>query len=280
MSTLRCPTHGVPIHNASLCPTCLADLERDLGDIPALVDELDTTLARQDHIERGGFTELDPDAAMPVTARIQPLAYNPIASTVGTELHATLVGWVRDIHGEMPIPWPADNATAMSRWLLRHFASIRTHPAADQLRDEIGYAVDQVRRAVDRPTQRMFVGPCLNPVEDVGKCQADLYARPSAATVICHDCGAEHDIGERRTWLLAQAEDQLAHAELIGRAAPALGVEVTPAAIRGYAIRGRIVPHGTDLQGRPLYRVGDVIDVARDVLARRSEKKERERRAG
>lgn len=280
MTALRCPEHGEPIRNATLCPKCLAGVEKDLGDVAALTDELNTTLARQDHIDRAGFTDEDPDAALPVTARIQPLAYNPVASTADTELHATLVGWVRDLHGELPTPWPDDNATAMSRWMLRHFDLIRTHPAADQLRDEIGYAVDQVRRAVDRPVQRVFVGPCLEPIEDIGKCQADLYARPTADTVICHTCGAEHDIETRRAWLLAQAEDQLAHAELIGRAAPALGVEVTPAAIRGYATRGRIVPHGTDLQGRPLYRVGDVIDVARDVLSRRAEKKERERRAG
>src|SRR5206468_1604850 len=54
MTNLRCPFHDVPFRDATICPSCLHDLERDLGDIPALIDEIHITLSRQARIDAAG----------------------------------------------------------------------------------------------------------------------------------------------------------------------------------------------------------------------------------
>ena len=78
----------------------------------------------------------------------------------------------------------------------------------------------------------------------------------------CPACSTEHDAATRREWLLEAARDQLLHAGWMAAALSALlGEQVTDAQVRGYAHRGRIVAHGTDERGRPVYRVGDVLDM-------------------
>jgi hypothetical protein len=51
---------------------------------------------------------------------------------------------------------------------------------------------------------------------------------------------------------------------------------VTASQIRGWAFRGRLIAHGTDQDDRPLYRVGDVIDLLASFV-RRAEELERKR---
>ena len=249
---LRCAVHGVPIHDATLCSRCTWDVERDLGDVPALVDELDLTLSRQTAI---GYREGGRSAE---TA----LPFNVSASDVRDNLKATLVGWVRDLHEQTPdAAWPDDTAAACSRWLLARIGDIRVHPAGDQLRDEIGYAVGEARRIVDRPADRMYVGPCRSDVDGV-ICAEELYAKLGDDTIKCRACGTRHDTSERRAWLLAAVDDQLAHATLAARAVSGLGVDVTPERIRKWKERGRIMPHSVDREGRPLYRIEDVVALA------------------
>ena len=213
----------------------------------------------------------------------KPLPFNDRAAGVARQVHARLDVWVHALHvdGE---PWPARDVVEVSRWLLARLPKVARHPAAASIERDVRRVVADLRRAVDRPADRWFMGPCDSDgcldehllVDDDGRARVvqrptELYANPGAEVVRCGRCRVEYDVAERRAYLLAAAEDQLAHAELIGRAAPALGIEITPNAVRGYAHRGRIVEHGTDLDGRPLYRVGDVIAVAQEVLAHRAE---------
>jgi hypothetical protein len=55
--------------------------------------------------------------------------------------------------------------------------------------------------------------------------------------------------------------DHLTYAETIARALSGWGWKVTSAQIRGYAHRHRLLAHGADEHERPLYRVGDVVDL-------------------
>lgn len=250
------------------------DAEHGLGH------EIDATVARQTATKprEGG------------RSASKPLPFNDFAARVAAEVHATLGSWVRDLHDDAE-PWPVDDVVPFAAWLMRHLDRIATHPAAEQIERDVHRAVEALRRAIDRPADRWWLGPCDTDgcleehllVDDDGRSQVvrrptELYAAPDAAEVTCRNCKAAYPVEDRRAYLLAAAEDVLAHAELIGRAAPALGIEITPDAVRGYAHRKRIVAKGTDLQGRPLYRVGDVLTVAQDALARRAEKHARESR--
>jgi hypothetical protein len=186
-----------------------------------------------------------------------------------------LTTWARDVadvvgflaaHSTSP-------ARAGARILLNHVPEIRRHPAVVELVDEITDAVAQARRAVDRPADRMFVGPCMSEQpDDEGRlvtCLEDLYARQGAGTVRCKVCTWEHDVAERRQWLLDRAADRLftvrEAAQMMGDVG---GIRVTEDRIRGYLRRDRIAYHpiGT---GRGI-RLGDLLAVVIDDGERKS----------
>lgn len=48
----RCPAHGRPLRDASLCAACVTELEKSLADLGAYCDELVTMLTRQDRVPR------------------------------------------------------------------------------------------------------------------------------------------------------------------------------------------------------------------------------------
>lgn len=284
MADRTCPTHGQPIRgDANLCSACRTNFERDLGDLPALIDEIETTLSRQTATaDRVGGRS---DEA--------PLPFNYRAAGTFREVHKTLRQWVHQLlltSDRVPVNEPAP----LARWMHGRLDRLVQHPLAVELANDIAGLVYALRRGIDLGPELLFAGPCggtitdddgerpcveLDPSDPKGQRlrPTELYAVAGKPVLTCRRCRTRYDVEERRVWLLAEAQGVLAHAELIGRAAPALGVDITPAAVRGYADRGRIVPHGTDVQGRPLYRLGDVIDVARDVLARRAEQVEKRR---
>lgn len=180
---------GLPSPDTTLCARCTYTLEKDLAEVPNLCDQLDVTLSRQTAVtpHDGG------------KAAETPLPFNVNASEARTNLHATLVGWVRDIHDGSE-QWPADETPLLSRWLFSRLNRIRVHVAADALADEIGYAVSEARRAVDRPKNRsrVFVAPCLEV-----SCTGELWATfPLAdydaddtsthAVMACTECEASY----------------------------------------------------------------------------------------
>lgn len=252
---------------SQICGACAGQLQRALADVPFIAAQLRVSLARQSS-KSGG-----------VKASTVPLPYDIRAAEAGWVLRSALSGWVRLLadgceasgpvhavceHASCELirlgAWPEDELQAMSRWLLvRHHGLVR-HPAAVEAHGEITEAVRQAERAIDARAERWYAGPC--------QCGEDLYARPGAALVTCHACAEQYDVAERRSYLLAAAEDTLAGATLIAQALTSLGQPVTPDRMWKWAERGRIVKRGTDLRGKPLYRVGDVIDL----LANQSEK--------
>jgi hypothetical protein len=68
-------------------------------------------------------------------------------------------------------------------------------------------------------------------------------------------------VGEGRRRLLLAAGERLVTAADAARALQVLGHRVTPASVRGHARRGRLRVRGTGSSGRPLYSLGDVVDV-------------------
>lgn len=244
VSPCAAPDCDRPARDANVCNTCAAKLEIALSDVPALTDELETTLTRQARIgDPSGGNRRGGETLVP---------FHPRASEVGWTLWQTLVAWVRELHTE-PEGYPHDSPSIMSRWLLTRAERIRQHQAGGEAVDELTTAVDQVWRVIDRPAQRWYAGAC--------SCGEHLYATPGARSFTCRGCGADYDVAQRQEWLRAAAEDQLAHAALISQALTTLALPVTPQRIRKWAERGQLVAHSVDTHGRALYRVGEVIEL-------------------
>lgn len=219
-----------------------------------------------------GRVSLGSGASVASTATEAPLPYTPSASDLASVLDNTLATWLRDVAGDYVRG--VTTTVAAAAWLAEHPVDLATHPAADELYDEIIAVVREVERQVDRRPDRVYLGTCGAWVGedrhefDVDQCPAQLYARPGAAVAICRTCGTRYDVAERRAWMLGSAEDALLTAVDCARALSGLGDAVSVNTIRQWKHRGRLVAHGHD-GDRPLYRLGDIIDLlaAREVVA-------------
>lgn len=258
-----------PSHDATICRTCASDLERALGDIPALADELDTTLARQ--------TALG-DCNGKARSATRPLPYDPRASEAQWVLRNRLVGWVRELSGDgtessetdaqrRAAVFPDDNLASMARWLLARSRELAQHSAGGEAVDEITRAVDDVWRVIDRPPGTLYAGGCDGtgrvPAEDDGwrPCGYALHAYPSAAWVRCPLCGATYDMAAREDWLLDAMEDAVGSPEELAACFRRVDIPVAYSTICAYAQQKRIPVHSRGARGYPLYRGGDVLDV-------------------
>jgi hypothetical protein len=257
--TRRCdrPAH----QDLAICLACCGDLERHLGDVPALAAELDLQISRQTATGNGGGAR----------STTRPLAFDSRASDVAHRLRNTLGTWVRDIGGNPP----ADNPAAMALWLLARMDVLRKHPAAEQICGDFdsllaaprrSFAGGAVWRAIDRRPEQIYAGIC-SIATDAGECPEVLYADAGKSTVTCRACRWEHNVPARRQVMLDALEDRLMTAFEIARAAAHLQVVDSSGRaeklIATWVDRKRIQARGVNAKGRPTYRFGEV----RDLLA-------------
>lgn len=242
-----CPVPGCDRYASEwlVCRSCAARLGRDLSAIPALVDQVSLTLARQSgSAPRSGARSTE-----------EPLVYNLAASEALGSLKAVLVGWVRDLVEHGAHPWPADSEAACARWLLLRVAVLRMHPAAGEIVAEVGETTSRCWRVIDRPPNLWFAGPCEG-------CGRDLYAEAGAITATCSACGGRHEVLARRAYLLdAARECELTMADLLRVLPQWLGAPLNDSTLRSWRRRGRVLPRGLTLAGRETFRVGDVLDL-------------------
>lgn len=244
MIHLPCPVDGCdrPRRGSEqICGACAAELQRALQAVPGLARELDVTLARLG--SRAG----------PGRPATPPLPYHPGASEAADVLRSALVGWVRELR-RPDEPWPADTPASMAAWLSERHSRLTGHAAAEEAHGEITAAVRAAQRAIDRPPGRVYAGPCT-------QCSMPLYAKPAATAVACRSCGTGHSVEERREWMLEALRDHLAPAHQVAHILAQLVAPVRADRVRQWAARGRILPHGRDAAGRPLYRIGDALEL-------------------
>ncbi|MER5622489.1 hypothetical protein ABT061_15740 [Streptosporangium sp. NPDC002544] len=265
--SLTCPVPScvrtMPGH-LRVCRACSTDLLRDLRDVPSLARHLEEAATRQVRLGTPGGGP----------RREEPVPWDDRARTAQHALRTVLVGWVRVLqHGVRPYEGPtcqdcahrsciyislgrspADTMPAMAVWLIRHRAILLGRHSAPEAIDGIREAIRQARRAIDRPADRIYAGPC-------NECGADLLAKPGARTIVCRPCAMIYDIGPRLEWMRRQVETTRGTATWVATAATTLGYDATPAGVRGLAHRLRLFAYGVDQLGRPLYRVGHVLDL-------------------
>lgn len=250
----------------STCPVCTAEqpegllchndttrLEQVLAEVPWLVEQLTITISKQAKI--GG------QAGKGAPARERnPINYG--ALIVADELGNTLTTWARDI-GYVDTRVHQQSTKDANAYLLSNIALIRRHPAVEELLDEILDATSRARRAVDKPADRVFLGPCNGETpDDQGRmvtCLDDLYCRPNSTWATCRTCGSEHDVNERRTWLLDQAADRIVTpreaAHLIGNVGH---IDVNATRIRNWINRKQL-PTRLGPTDEKHFRLGDLL---------------------
>jgi predicted amidophosphoribosyltransferase len=191
---------GRPTRDAAyFCEDCGDQLARALGDIPWLVEELETTITGQ----RGAATT---GHASPSAERPSPVNWG--ASEAQTHLRGILVAWVRFCdeehvrNREADQSLPADDLLAMSRWLMWRVDGLALLDIGADAVEEIISAVAHCRRVIDRPADRLFMGAC-------DECQAPMWARAGRGDVTCPRCGTRQAVEGRREALEVEAMDQL-----------------------------------------------------------------------
>jgi hypothetical protein len=159
--TCRVSSCDRPVADGYVCARCARDLERALGDIPAVVHQLNLTLAKQtryaDRAERGGNE--------------QPLPMDPQASAAASELRHHLCNWVTIVAETRGLPLPAaaiyhpggePGMDTLARWMLHHVEWLRHHEHGHVAVEELTGDMRTARRIIDVPANRTTfpVGPC------------------------------------------------------------------------------------------------------------------------
>jgi hypothetical protein len=165
-----------------------------------------------------------------------------------------------------------DPIISLAEFLAGHLEWVRHKPFADEFMADIDACWRVVRSLATGPASQRYLGPCgAFQVDDTESgyegpaCPGDIYAREGAQHGACRTCGATVGVDDRRAWLDAEVRS---HAFRAVEIAQAYGVNVNT--IRSWASRGQLVPHGHDSDERPLFNVGDVLDLAAADAARRA----------
>jgi hypothetical protein len=265
----RVPYCQRPVHAASVCDPCLDDLEADLralgarraGEGTGLAHALEAAYLRQQRFSVASIGIPNPDESS--------VPYNEAAGKVRRDLSRTLLRWwlvVQDVtpdsgyvcYGERT---PA-TVEAMVEYLLRYRGWFRANPAGADAVVDFSRITGKAKAVVDRPPDLVYLGICsmrTKTPDGVDECPEDLYAVHGKDVTVCRRCKNQHDVKHRQQILLNSVKDQLATASDISRGLSGLDMVVTAERIRQWKTRGRIVPRGD--ADRPLYRVGDVIDL-------------------
>lgn len=196
------------------------------------------------------------------------------------EVTNAVTTWVRHVAEERGVNGPeshgecrsgADGGTplgAAARWLCGHLEWLRHRREWSELHADVAAAERVLRSVVDGPPPRRWLGQCGAPGDD-GPCRLDIVATPGKDTARCR-CGASVVVADRLAELAVLVRGYSYTASEIAEAYP----EIRANTIRVWASRGRILATG-EVDGRPTYDLGEVLDRARDELRRRAEREAR-----
>jgi hypothetical protein len=218
------------------------------------VDELDVTITRTS--KTGGAS-----ISVVVRGAEKPLPFHEAASEMQWVLRNTVSTWARDFaEANTHLTLTATTVEEAAAWMAQFPTLLAMHPAAVELHDELVSLVRQINRVIDRPADRVYVGPCGGSFAGV-PCDQPLFGRGGWHEVRCHACGTEWSVEDRREWMLSTLEDKRATSGQLVTLVTANGVPITASTIRSWVARGKLASVGSDEGGRPTYRVGDVLDV-------------------
>ncbi len=255
---------GTLEHDRFVCRADLDVLRRHLERLPELVTDLDVAFAKEAQFGASGGRSSE-----------RPAAFGYAAAEALWVLRSALGGnawWVAGIRGHSP----AVVSLRHGAYVLDGLDWISRHPDGWVVVDELLAAFGQAWRAIDRPVERRYAGVCHSFTAeqriqsaifgvDIDTCSTPLYAMSDSDVVECPGCGTVYEVQARRDAMLEQLRDHTLTAAEMSRAVDGLGVDVNADRIRQWKRRGLIAQAGLDQRARPLYRVGDVLDIVAGV---------------
>lgn len=281
------------VDTAYLCGDCTAHLRSDLESIldrtepptqaglahrviPGLAEDLTVAITKQSRFTQmpgsGRPAKRATDEHRTVLAE-QPLAFGYAASEARTVLTSTLAYWTAAIAEQRGLSHPAYTLTDMATFLASQTQWIRNQPAGNEAHDELTTAIRNARRAVDRPQDRVYAGPCITDqdmsvylrvfaaTEIQARCDGHLYAREGSTIATCDTCARDMPLNDARDPLLARIDNMHLTATEIVTALGGLGQKINANTLRTWAHRGLLTNHAPTGE-RPRYRVADVRSLA------------------
>lgn len=267
---------GRAISDRYFCEGCGDDLARALGDIPALVEELDITITKVKGLD---YRKVGGGSGGKKTGYPSPPEWT--TSMARDNLRAVMVAWVLFCHQEQirnqspHVGLPADTLQAMSRYMLWRVDGLGLHDIGPTAVEEITSAVDKCRRLIDRPADRQYLGQCpaCAAVGDDGR----LYAKPGGAMARCNGCGEQADAAALRTRLLAELDDRLCTAAEVAELSTYLGLpddrERIRKRIERWGASDRHTLRRVHMNGQDHYRFGAAYVALMEHESKRGERK-------
>jgi Domain of unknown function (DUF1922) len=244
----RVPSCDYLAGDGFVCPTCVEEWEVHLGNVAALVEDLEVAARKQVKFGgRGGNPYTVPvrsaiDIDWTTERHIQPshmartdqpMPSDPRASYWLNRLHNELVGQVRLICDTNHIDVPKLGTTvAMSLWLLGQAGQLPVLPEQDGwgLVHDLGQVYRDCVDTIDAPKRHKYVRVC--------ECGLSLWAKHDATTAKCA-CGHVYDVAAEHAARIDKARDRLV---TIDEAATLSGAK--RGTIRQWINRGRIEAQG------------------------------------
>lgn len=283
--TITC-TCGQPTSGAWLCDDCTKTFRWAIVNVGAHLADLGTIERREARYGDAGSTKGSIGKTQPLPMDMRFAGTKEAGTQLKYDAWATVVAWCRVVMEDQPevdgttCPhaclhidcaqirrrrWPSNTVPSMIHYLARQFRHILTQQWAPDMLDEFRDLERRLTWMVDRPPVRWYAGRC-GFTDEYGTCVAELYAREDRGYIDCPSCGIRHDVGERRTRLLDEADDHLVTATQAARALLTWteydGTETKLVdRIRKWRDREQLdVADVTSLHGRDrhLYRLGDI----------------------
>ncbi|QLF83879.1 helix-turn-helix DNA binding domain protein [Gordonia phage Moosehead] len=172
-----------------------------------------------------------------------PVVFNENAAEVAAVLHGTLRAWVEHTCSHSTRTWPGEQRSAQyADWLDRHLIDLAKTEEAPTAADELTDAWKQAKRAIDRPQDQEFAGPCQSTTDGV-EC-GGVYCPKNADLKNCQTCGVTVDILALRAAMESVMRDRLyTKQELRTALVIYLKKPVPRSTIDGWIAHGRLADH-------------------------------------
>lgn len=176
----------------TICWDHTAPLQQHLAELDSTIQELRTTMARQDV----GSPSHGSGSTTP-----QP-AINLDALEAYEQLRTVIIGWAVTLQGRA-FYWIATTETAGS-YLLANLDMVRRQDWACDLAAELAQAVRGAVNATDRAADKISLGPCRNVFEGI-RCPDTITAIKGEAWGRCRTCGETVNVHDHQRAMIDAA---------------------------------------------------------------------------